>query len=85
MLRTRLQRVEKLIQSQVAQQQPRTTRGPGVATPERIRRLFDEIKRREAEGELLPPFDWESPSENPVVERIRLQVLAKRNAQRIGE
>lgn len=75
------QRLAKL-EAKSAQKAPGIRRKDdvGIATEARLRRCFDAIKRLERENEPLPPFDWQMPSVHPLVEKIRLRVLAERNA-----
>ena len=60
--------------------------GPGVVTEARLQRALKAIADAKAAAEArgaIPAFDWSKPSENPIVERVRLVLLNARAAEQL--
>lgn len=76
MLRTRLQRIEKLINEKADDRtSSQQVDDIGVHTPERRQRLLTEIGGR---SKALPVFDWNTPLEQPFLDMIRQRIVRLR-------
>ncbi len=77
------QRLLRLEAVKRATPQPKT-RGPGIATEGRLRRIRDAIQKHEAEFGPSPPMDWSQQIDNSFLEGLRLKIVAQRERETSG-